>query len=192
MLPLLFPLCVYGLNKLLHSGGAGLLHLIRYMAIDIQCKGSYGVDKFTIKSGKPFIVPTGYGERKGQQPRVMDINEPLRTVVSSGKFNLAEPVMTPFTFSNTGGSVGSPTNEPAHTIRSAGGQVFASAQLMSIGQTGGGDRIRDIREPVPTTVSKQEACVVAANLIQYHTEQTEAVRASGLDKPIQTVDAANR
>ena len=34
--------------------------------------------------------------------------------------------------------------------------------------------------------------ISAANLIQYHTEQTEAVRAGGLDKPIQTVDAANR
>lgn len=32
----------------------------------------------------------------------------------------------------------------------------------------------------------------AANLIQYHTEQTESVRANGLDVPINTVDASNR
>ena len=32
----------------------------------------------------------------------------------------------------------------------------------------------------------------AANLIQYHTEQTENVRASGMDVPINTVDASNR
>ena len=47
-----------------------------------------GVDKFTIKSGQPYIVPTGYGERKGQAPRVHDIEEPLPTVVGSGKHNL--------------------------------------------------------------------------------------------------------
>ena len=151
-----------------------------------------GVDKFTIRSGKPFIVPTGYGERTGQAPRVMDIDEPVGTVVARDKFGICEPIMAPWTVTNTTNSVGSPASEPVHTITSAGNQILASAQLMSIGQTGGGDRIRDIREPAPTTVSKQEACVVAANLIQYHTEQTENVRASGLGSPIHTVDAANR
>ena len=95
-------------------------------------------------------------------------------------------------FSNTGGSVGSPANEPVHTIRSAGGQVLASASLMCIGQTGGGDRLRDIREPVPTVVSKQEACLLSTNLIQYHTETTENARTADLHSPINTVDAANR
>lgn len=85
-----------------------------------------GVDKFTIKSGKPFIVE-------------------------------CNPTMEPFTFSNTGGSVGSPADEPVHTIRTAGGQVLA-----------------------------------AANLIQYHTEQSEDVRANGLDASLPTVDASNR
>ena len=85
-----------------------------------------GVDKFTIKSGKPFIVE-------------------------------CNPTMEPFTFSNTGGSVGSPADAPVHTIRTAGGQVLA-----------------------------------AANLIQYHTEQSEDVRANGLDAALPTVDASNR
>ena len=168
------------------------VNAIRPLADNTLRRVIRGVDKFTIKSGKPFIVPMGYGERKGQAPRVMDIEEPVGTVVARDKFGVCDPVMEPFTFSNTGGSIGSPASEPVHTIRSAGGQVLASAQLMSIGQTGGGDRIRDVREPVPTAVSKQEACVVAANLIQYHTEQTENVRAAGLSNPIPTVDAANR
>lgn len=133
-----------------------------------------GVDKFTIRSGKPFIVPTGYGERKGQKPRVQDLDEPLSTIVSTVKQSVCRPIIEPFTFSNTGG------------------QILAAANLMSIGQTGGGDRIRDIRDPSPTTVSKQEACMVAANLIQYHTEQTENARVSGLNAPINTVDASNR
>lgn len=183
-----------------------------------------GVDKFTIKSGNPFIIQQKFNNA------AQDINNPLSTITSVGAHELvnpvitpfgvecnhsggghlqalknplntvtgnhtggiAQPIMAPFTFSNTGSSVGSPANMPVHTIRTAGGQVFAAANLMSIGQTGGGDRIRDVREPAPTTVTKQEACVVAANLIQYHTEQTENVRASGLNAPIPTIDTANR
>lgn len=33
---------------------------------------------------------------------------------------------------------------------------------------------------------------MAANIIQYHTEQTENVRANGLRMPLPTVDASNR
>ena len=190
-----------------------------------------GVDKFTIKSGNPFIVPTGYGERKGQAPRVQDLADPLGTVVAKDKFTVCQPVATPFgmecnhsggghindlrnplntitgkhtggmaqsvmvpwTVTNTSNSIGSPASEPVHTITSAGNQILASASLMCIGQTGGGDRIRDIREPVPTIVSKQEACLLSANLIQYHTEKDgEIARTADLQKPIPTIDAANR
>ena len=118
-----------------------------------------GVDKFTIRSGKPFIVPTGYGERKGQAPRTHDIDAPIPTVVSSGKFNVCDPVIAPVTFSNTDHSVGAPVSEPVNTIRTGGGggQAFAAAQL-----------------------------------VQYHTEKTDSVRASELRQPMHTIDGSNR
>lgn len=133
------------------------VNAVRPLAKNTMRRVIRGVDKFTIKSGKPFIVPTGYGERQGQSPRVHDIQRPLSTVVSTVKQNLCRPVMAPFTFSNTGGSVGSDAGEPVHTIRTSGGQVLS-----------------------------------AASLIQYHTEQTEAVRANGMRLPLPTVDASNR
>lgn len=147
-----------------------------------------GVDKFTIKSGKPFLVECNHSG----DGHIRDISEPIGTVTAKHTGGVVQPLVAPWTVTNTTNSVGAPANEPVHTVTSAGNQILACAQLMSIGQTGGGDRIRDVRDPVPTTVSKQESCVVAANLIQYHTEQTENVRASGLDAPMQTVDAANR
>ena len=145
-----------------------------------------GVDKFTIKSGKPFIVQQKF------QNASQDIEKPLTTVTAVGAHELIKPVIAPITVTNTSNSVGSPASEPVHTVTTAGNQLLVSANLMSIGQTGGGDRIRDAREPSPTTVSKQEACVVAANLIQYHTEQSEKVRGQGMMDAIMTVDSSNR
>lgn len=168
------------------------LKAVRPLAKNTMRRIIRGVDKFTIRSGKPFIVPTGYGERKGQAPRVHDMDAPFPTVVGTGKENLCKPLLAPVTVTNTSNSVGATVGEPVHTVTTAGNQMLVTPSLVSIGQTGGGDRIRDLREPVPTTVSKQEACLVAPSLIQYHTEQTENVRASGLGAPINTVDASNR
>ena len=55
----------------------------------------------------------------------------------------------------------------------------------------------DIDYPMRTATAKhgRGVCVPklrAANLIQYHTEQTEHVRANGLDDALPTVDASNR
>ena len=164
------------------------VNAVRPLAKNTMRRVIRGVDKFTIKSGKPFIVECNHGG-DGHTRSVM---EPVNTVTGKYTGGLCEPVIAPFTFSNTGGSVGSDAGGPVHTIRTAGGQILASASLMSIGQTGGGDRIREALDPVPTVVTKQEACLVAASMIQYHAEQTENVRANGMGLPLPTVDTSNR
>lgn len=150
-----------------------------------------GVDKFALRSGEPFLVPTGYGERDGQAPRVYDINEPVPTVVGAGKHQLADPLLAPFTATNTSNSVGAPACDPVHTVTTAGNQMLITPHLVECNHSGGG-HISDAREPYKTITAKHTGGIVAANLIQYHTEQTENVRANGLEKPINTVDASNR
>ena len=112
-----------------------------------------GVDKFTIKSGKPFIVECNHGG----DGHTRGADEPVNTVTRKYTGGICEPVMVPVTFPNTSGSVGGSADQPVHTITTDGKQVFS-----------------------------------AANLIQYHTEQSEHVRANGLGNPIPTVDASNR
>lgn len=149
-----------------------------------------GVDKFTIKSGAPFIVECNHS-RGGH---VTDSQEPCKTITAKHTGGICRPILAPLTMTNTSNSVGAPVSAPMNTVRTGGGggQMLVTTSLMCIGQTGGGNRIRSLHEHAPTTVSKQEACLVASSLIQYHTEKTENARAAGLDKPICTVDAANR
>lgn len=132
-----------------------------------------------------------YGERKGQAPRVHDIEEPLPTVVGSSKHNLCKPVLAPFTATNTSNSVGAPAGDPVHTVTTAGNQMLVTPYLAECNHAGGG-HVADVRGPYKTITAKHTGGIVAPSLIQYHTEQTENVRASGLGAPIPTVDASNR
>lgn len=56
----------------------------------------------------------------------------------------------------------------------------------------GAGHIADVQGPYKTITAKHTGGIVVPALIQYHTEQTEHVRASGLGAPINTVDASNR
>lgn len=57
---------------------------------------------------------------------------------------------------------------------------------------GGDAHLFQTSDPVSTITAKHTEGICAAQLIQYHTEQTERVRASGLTGPIQTIDSSNR
>ena len=171
------------------------LKAVRPLANNTLRRVIRGVDKFTIKSGKPFIVPRGYGERKGQAPRVHDIDAPVSTVVSTVKQNLCEPMVAPFLADcnhSGGGHIGD-VDAPVGTITrkcTTGviepliAPVTFSNTNASVGAPAGA--------PIHTVTSAGNQILSAAQLIQYHTEQTESVRAAGLDAPINTVDASNR
>lgn len=167
------------------------LKAVRPLAKNTMRRVIRGVDKFTIRSGKPFIVPTGYGERKGQAPRVHDIDAPVPTVVGTGKENLCRPLLAPVTVTNTSNSVGGTVGAPVHTVTTAGNQMLVTPFLAECNHSGGG-HIAPVTDAHKTIIAKHTGGIVAPALIQYHTEQTEYVRASGLGTPINTVDASNR
>lgn len=126
---------------------------VRPLAPNTMRRVIRGVDKFTIRSGHPFLVECN----RGGDGRARAEVEPVNTITRKYTGGVCDPLLAPYTFSNTGGSVGTDVSEPVHTIRTAGGQIMASASL-----------------------------------IQYHTEQTERVRANGMGLPLPTVDASNR
>lgn len=153
------------------------IRAIRPLAVNTQKRIARGIEKFVLQNKEPFIVPIGYGERKGQAPRVHDIKEPVSTVVSSGKQYLCQPELSPFIVQvNHKGEQfrGQELKEPIPTITGKHGYGLATPVMTAI------------------AVSKAEQCLAMPSLIQYHTEQSERVRGQGVDEPIMTLDAANR
>lgn len=129
------------------------VNAVRPLAENTMRRVIRGVDKFTIRSGKPFIVDCNHSG----SGHIYDAENPHGTITAKNTSGLCGSLLAPVTFSNTGGSIGTPASDPVYTVRTGDGQVLSSAQL-----------------------------------IQYHTEQSENVRANGVGAPMPTVDASNR
>jgi DNA (cytosine-5)-methyltransferase 1 len=67
------------------------------------------------KFGYPTLIQLSQGERKGQSPRIFDLDEPLSTVVAGG---IKQGLVVAFIAKNYGGhgSPGSSINEPLDTV----------------------------------------------------------------------------
>lgn len=148
-----------------------------------------GVDAFTIKSGKPFIVECNHSGGG----HLADPDDPLRTITQKHTAGVCDPVVAPFTFGNTTGSLGASAAQPIHTVTTAGNQFLGASVLapLTLSNTGGSVG-SDAGQPVHTIRTAGGQLLVAPNLIQYHAEQSEYVRGQGMADPIMTVDGSNR
>ena len=168
--------------------------VVRPLAENTQRRAIRGVDKYTIKSGDPFLIPVGYGERAGQAPRVHDINAPLPTVVSTVKTHLVEPLVAPFVAQAKFQNAAQDIQKPLSTITSVGAHELVEPLLepYTFSNTGGSVGA-PADQPIGTVRTAGGQVLAAANLMQYHTEQGEEnARVNDLDDPLPTVDASNR
>lgn len=127
--------------------------VVRPLAENTMRRVIRGVDKFTIRSGKPFIVECNHSGGG----HLFDVDCPHGTITAKNTSGICQSILAPVTFSNTNGSVGFQADKPVHTITTDGKQILSSAQL-----------------------------------IQYHTEQSEDARVNSVGEPLPTVDASNR
>lgn len=126
-----------------------------------------GLQKFVLENPEPFIVPIGYGERKGQQPRVHDIQDPLPTVVGSGKHYLCAPTLIQYHSETAIGEVrGQKLDEPVMTVDGSNryGLVSAFIAKYYAGETR--SDASDLSTPLHTVTARWGQSLCAAHLIQ--------------------------
>jgi len=137
------------------------------------------------------MVQTGYGERKGQVPRALDIGKPLGTVVAGGS---KHAVVAAFLAQHnndsrrTGGvNPGLSVERPFPTITSVPQQAVVSAGLLN--QKGTAQANFGLGDPVPTICAGAvHAAEVRAFLMKYYGADQDP----RLEEPLATITTKDR
>lgn len=147
-----------------------------------------GIEKFVINNPKPFIIPIGYGEAKTQKPRVNSIDEPLRTIVGTGKFYLCTPYLIQYhTETNKDAVRGQSVTEPLKTLDTSNRYALASMFISKFYKTGTGQALD---EPLHTiTTSPGHFALVSTFLTKYY---KSGFGSNSVDEPLGTITAHDR
>lgn len=163
------------------------IRAIRPLAKNTERRIARGLEKFVLKNREPFIVPIGYGERKGQAPRVHDINEPLSTIVGSGKQYLAMPSLIQYHTEQSERVRGQGMDEPIMTLDAANRYGLSVAYLAEYFQNG---RPLDVKSPLHTSTTKDRECLCMAHMEKFFSGGYTG-NGSNANTPLGTVTAVD-
>ena len=97
-------------------------------------------DPFIVGNHAPTLIQTGWGERKGQRPRYLDIHAPLGTVPAGG---VKHALVSAFLAKHFGGVVGTDMRKPTSTITAKDHHSAVTAALEPAGEAGG--KVAEVR-----------------------------------------------
>lgn len=146
------------------------IRAVRPLAPKTMERIARGLKKFVLDNPEPFIVPIGYGERKGQAPRIHDIKKPLPTIVGSGKHYLCEPYMVPYLSVNRENHFGSDMREPVHTITANNQHMLMTPTLIQYHSETSKDEVRGqaIEDPIMTVDGSNRYGLVTSFLSKFY------------------------
>ncbi len=166
------------------------IRAVRPLAQKTMDRIARGLKKFVLDNPEPFIVPIGYGERKGQAPRVHDVKQPLPTIVGSGKHYLCEPYMKQI------GQTGFPKDrskdvrEPLTTIVRKNEHCLISPTLIQYhSETAQGEvRGQTMKDPIMTVDGSNRYGLVTSFLHKYYDGGYKGAGKS-MENPLPTITA---
>ena len=158
---------------------------VRPLAKNTMRRVARGVDKFVIKSATPFIVPTGYGEAPGQQPRLHDINGPVPTDVGKCHHGVVCPAMIQYHTEQSEMVRGQAVTDPIMTIDASNRYGLAAATLTKY--YGSDQHGQEIRDPLHTITAKDREGVTMASLSKFY----GGVVGAEMPQPLPTVTAVD-
>ncbi|MEL7447737.1 MAG: DNA cytosine methyltransferase [Pseudomonadota bacterium] len=113
----------------------------------------------------PSLIQTGYGERRGQAPRSLNLGKPLGTVVAGGS---KHGLVATFLAKHFGGneSPGWPLDKPISTVTSVDHHAIVSSHLVHLRRN---CAARSVEDPAPTlTAGGNHLGEVRAFLLKYY------------------------
>jgi len=164
------------------------VNTVRPLSNNTQRRIICGVDKYTIKSGRPFLVRYGretkaaflaqYHSETSKDARTCDLNKPLLTIDASNRYGLVSVNLTEY-FGN-----GVPLNvrEPMHTITAKDREALTAAHIVKYygGVIGSG-----MGEPTPTITAIDHNAVCASHIVKFKGKDLGQSPA----QPLQTITA---
>lgn len=131
----------------------------------------------------PTLIQMGYGERPGQEPRVLQLDNPLGTVTAGGnKF----ATVSAFLAKHYGGNYAGPgvgLDEPAHSVTTVDHHAVVAAHLM-VNNTGHPGGVVD--QPTHTITTGNHHAVVTSHLVKLRGTCRDGQRT---DQPMPTITA---
>lgn len=152
-----------------------------------------GVQRYVVESADPFIVPVGYGERMGQQPRTASIRQPLGTAVGTTKHALVAPTLVGI--DNASSAAGSwSATAPLRTTTTENRHALVTAFLAQFNNNPGGEPNagRSATAPLSTvTTSGSQQQLVAGTLVGLAHADSGGIERRPLDlrEPLATIHA---
>lgn len=144
-----------------------------------------GTDKFTIKSGNPFIVDVNHkGEFRGQS-----VFESMDTITAKLGRGVVQPVVTAFTQTNTSNSVGTSPREPVNTARTGGGggQILI-APLLTQYHDSPEFRGQSVIDPIMTIDGSNRYGLASVHLTEFYGNG----KALDVSQPMHTITSKDR
>lgn len=169
------------------------IRAVRPLAPKTMERIARGLKKFVLDNPEPFIVPIGYGERKGQALRVHDIEKPLPTIVGSGKHYLCEPKLAPYLSVNRENHFGSDMREPVHTITANNQHMLMTPTLIQYhSETAQGEvRGQTIQDPIMTVDGSNRYGLVTSFIQKYYGGNYQG-NGSDIKEPLHTITTLER
>ncbi len=169
------------------------IRAVRPLAPKTMERIARGLKKFVLDNPKPFIVPIGYGERKGQAPRVHDIEKPLPTIVGSGKHYLCEPYMVQIGQTGFTKDRSKDVKEPLTTIVSKNEHCLISPTLIQYhSETAQGEvRGQTIEDPIMTVDGSNRYGLVTSFIQKYYGGNYQG-NGSDIKEPLHTITTLER
>ncbi|WP_027991963.1 DNA cytosine methyltransferase [Sinorhizobium meliloti] len=155
------------------------LRAVRPLADATMARVARGMKRYVLDAERPFLVQTGYGERAGQAPRAMSVDDPLGTAVAGG---IKHAVVAPSGIRFNTGATGQDAREPLSTVTANGfikrpggaAPLGVIAPVLTAAQHGG--KVRSIEDPTHTiAASRKDQNGVAVAFMAQHNNDSRRI-----------------